>query len=990
MPDKFVHLHLHTEYSPMDAPVALKKLVAHAKGLGYKSLAVTDHGTVGAWVKFAQLCKESEIRPIFGIEAYFVPDRRVRDGQNNNYHLVLLAKTGEGIKNIYRMSERANSEGFYYNPRIDWELLEQHREGVICTSGCVNNILGEAIRAGDYDKAKAAAAHFKNIFGEDFYIELQYHCLDIEQKTYGGLARLASELGIKVVGTNDVHYLRKEDAGTQEAMMALNTKHCIRDPQRLRHGQAHFYLKSPDEMAELFDGEAARSTLEIAEKCNAEIKFGRTQLPKIDVPQQYATSMDYLESLSRKGLARIGKTGNQVYEDRFKEEMDVIRELKQRGLNFDRYFLCVYDYVQWARDNGIRVGVGRGSGVGSLVLYCLGITALDPIKYDLMFERFLEVTRNEMPDIDIDFDAEYQGKMFEYLQEKYGKDHFARITTQGVFHVASALRAAFRVFDPCQMFEKERDIKAAAEQHKKVQKQKNTMQREKKKLKDETRALADEITKMLPKDPNGRPDSKCTLLKSSYDKNDELRYVYKEVPEFEDLKKKYEDIFKFAEAIEGIVTQRSLHAAGALITEDLMVDFCPQQFVGTGDKKALATVFDMADVEKLGLIKFDILSTKVLSVLTRALRTIKERHGIDVDIDNLEPNDPKVLKLFAEANTLAIFQFESKGMQDVLKDIKADCFEDLVAVNALFRPGPKDYIPNYVKRKHGYEKVSFPTLSLAQVLKSTFGIMVYQEQVMKITRVLAGFSGSESDRVRKAMGKKKRDILDAMKPKFIKGCEEMKSCDKAVAEKIWSDMEAFAEYAFNRSHACAYAYIAYQCAYLKTYFPVEYMAAQLTVEGNDAAYDTILEYESGAKKMGIRILPADINKSKGDYTVDPVGGKPGIRKGFKGVPGLGAHTYDAIVKGQPYDSMYDYCLRAGEGAKSNIVEVLVSNGAFGWLLPKLAKKLGREADRKDLMFEYNDQAKRAQAERNQKGPRKEEKEGIRGFFDDPGFGGLEA
>jgi DNA polymerase III subunit alpha len=979
---KFAHHHLHTEYSPQDAPVGLKKLVEYSKHLGYKTLTVTDHGTVSSWVKLQQYCKEKGIKPIFGLEGYFCPDRHLKTGGRINHHIVLLAKNNIGIKNIYRMSELSWKEGFYYSPRIDWDLLEKYHEGVICTSACVSGIIPETFLEHGLEAAIPVAQRYKDIFGRDFYMEVQYHCLEIERKAYAGVAQIAKRLGIPLLGTNDVHFLRKEDAGTQEAMMAVNTGRCLKDPNRMKHEQNQLYLKSPDEMVEVFGGrnrQAVVSALEIADQCTADLSSGKIQLPSIEVPKEYKSDMDYLEALSWKGLAERGKAGLKDYEDRLKEELQVIRDLREKkGLMFDRYFLVVWDYVNWAWTNGIRVGVGRGSGAGSLVLYCLKITGIDPIPYDLLFERFLAPDRNEMPDIDIDFEYERGAEVNEYLRRKYGDDRFARIGTVSTFHVASALKAAFKAFDPCGTFEKQQAAKEASEQQKKTSSVKGKRWEKNDGIKDETAFLANEITKLLPKDPNsGAPSAKCTLLEEVAKTKEDAIYVYDEVPEFREYKKKYPEVFAFAEQIEGLVKDRGVHAAGVLITEDPLVEVCPQQYSSRGSNPQLATAFDMGDVEKIGCIKFDILRTKVLSVITRAVRMIKARHGVTVDIDNLVPDDKKAIQVFKSADTLAIFQFESEGMRNLLRDMRPDCFEDVIAANALFRPGPIENAGLYCKRKHGEEKVVYPVEILAPLLKPTYGVMVYQEQVMKITRLLAGFDASEADKVRKGMGKKKKDIIDAMGEKFLKKVSELNTCTVPVAKDLWGQMEKFGSYAFNKSHSAGYAYTAYQCAYLKAYYPAEFMAAQLSVEGLDSKYDTVKMYEEGVRGMGIKILPPDINKAKSDYLVEGYGKDVAVRKGFKGIPGLGQQVYTDLEKGQPYKDMFDFCMRGGQGTKSDVVNSLVFEGAFDWIKPMLKKKLGRtDVGRDDIFREYEDMIKRAQAEKREKGARKEEKEGI--------------
>ncbi len=983
---KFAHHHLHTEYSPQDAPVELKKLVKYSKELGYKTLTVTDHGTVSSWVKLQQYCKDAGIKPIFGIEAYFCNDRHLKSGGRVNHHLVLLAKNNEGIKNIFRMSELSYREGFYYSPRIDWDLLEKYHEGVICTSACVSGIVPETYAEKGIEAALPIAQRFKDIFGRDFYAEVQYHCLDIEHKAYAGVARIAKTLDIPLLGTNDVHYLRKEDSSTQEAMTAINIGKCLKDPSRMKHEQNQLYLKSPDEMVEVFGGrnrEAVVSALELAEVCTAELQFGKTQLPSIEIPKEFdgkaiADDMDYLEALAWAGLKARGKAGDKKYVDRMTEELLVIRSLRQKGLRFDRYFLVVWDYVKWAWDNGIRVGAGRGSGAGSLVLYCLRITGIDPLPLDLLFERFLTPDRNEMPDIDIDFDRERGDEVYDYVCRRFGVDRCARVGTLATFHVASALKAAFKVFDPGNTWEKQVAEKEYA-QH-----QRNIGQRGKAKepVRDETKRIADDISKLLPEGQSGGPSEKCTLLKEKYDaKPDELIYVYDAVPKFRELKKQYPEVFALAEKIEGLAKGRGVHAAGVLITEDPLVDVVPQQF--SGKSQQMATAFAMDDCEKLGCIKFDFLMTKALTSITRTLAMVKARHGVEIDIDNLVPDDKKALDIFKKGETLAVFQFESEGMVKMLKELKPDCFEDVIAANAIYRPGPIENIGTYCKRKHGQEAITYPVDILQTVLKPTYGIMVYQEQVMKITSVLAGFDGSEADKVRKAMGKKKKDILDAMADKFFKGIEKMKTCGLNVAKDLWSQMEKFGSYAFNKSHAAAYAYTAYQCAYLKAHYPAEFMAAQLTVEGADSKYDTVKMYENGADDMGFRILAPEINKVQADYSVEDLSGdKKAIRKGLKGVKGLGDDVYNDILnarKERKFKDMYDYCFRAGNGAKNDIFTTLLDAGAFDeWIKPDgyLTKRLGRKASRKDLEHEYNDMSKRAQNEKREKGARKEEKEGI--------------
>jgi len=979
---KFAHHHLHTEYSPMDAPVSLKKLVEYSKHLGYKTITVTDHGTVGSWVKLASACKDAGIKPIFGIEGYFVDDRHIKKGGRDHNHIVLLAKTNEGIRNIYKMSEISWKEGYYYgDPRMDWELLEKYHEGVICTTSCVSGVVPDLVRNDKYEEALTNAKRFQSIFGKDFYAEVQYHCLDVEKKAYAGVAKIAASLGLPLLGTNDVHYLRKEDSSTQEAMMAVNTGRCPEGPKRMRHEQNQLYLKSPDEMIEMFGGKdrlAIRSSLEIADVCTAELQFGKTQLPSIEIPKEFKSDTEYLEYLARKGMKDRGKEGIPEYEARYEEEMGVIRKLREKGLRFDRYFLIVWDFVNWAWENGIRVGAGRGSGAGSLILYCLKITGIDPIRFDLLFERFLTMDRNEMPDIDIDFDNERGPEVSRYCCQKYGGERFAKICSVSQLHVASAIKAAFKAFDPGGTWEEQQSSDDVTKTQQKNQGTKVRRTEKKGRDRNENDTLANDVTKLLPRGPSGGPSDKCTLIKSIADADDEMIYVYDD-PKFQDLKRQYPEVFDFAEKIEGLNGPKSIHASGVVITEDPLVEVCPQQLSGKGKNKEPATVYDMEDLEKLGLIKFDQLKQKALTVITRVLGWVKERHGLTLDVDEtIDLEDKKVLDMFARGETTAIFQFESPGMVSTLRDMKVTCFDNLIAANALYRPGPMDFIEDYCQRKNGRQQVRYAAPALESLLKPTYGIMVYQEQVMSITKILAGFSGSEADKVRKAMGKKKPEVLAAMKDKFIKGCDKVGNCDSQTASMIWDQMEEFSKYAFNKSHSAAYSFIAYQCAWLKTYYPGEFMAAQLSVEGADSKYDIVTKYENAAAEMGFKILPPNVSTAKGDYMVETNAGRSCIRKGFKGVKGLGEQVYMDIIKGQPYTDMFDYCMRAEAGTKSDVVKTLIDDGGFNWLKPILEQRPvfhGKKATTADFELEYNIQIERAKREKKDK-TRNEEVKGM--------------
>lgn len=962
----------------MDAPVGVKKLAAYAKELGYNTLTVTDHGTVGSWVKFSKACKDNGIKPILGIEAYFCEDRHIKEGGRNSFHQILIGKTDEGVKNIGRLCELSYREGFYYNPRIDWDLLQKYGEGIICTSSCISGIIPSMYEKKGYEQAKEWAKKFKDLFKEDFYLEIQYHNIDEEKTCYEGVVKLAKDLNINIVGTNDVHYLRKDDCSIQEVMQTSRTGKCIKDPDRMRHTQNQLYLKSPDEMADLFGGKYSaitQTSLEIADKCNGALTFGKVQLPSMDIPKEYKSDMEYLEEQAKAGLKNIGKHNDKVYVDRLSHELSVIRSLREKGCLFDRYFLIVADYVNWAWSHGIRVGVGRGSGAGSLVLYCLKVTGIDPIKYDLLFERFLTEDRNEMPDIDIDFDHSRSHEVYEYVCSKYGEDHCARIGTIGTYQVASAIKAAFRVFDPGNQWEKIQKKKAVAKQNKEQSQKKNS----KRALApddedvDETVRMANIVSKMLPRAQNGKtPSEKLTLIKEVVEKDPERIYAY-ECPEcgreLSDWKRRFPEIFYFAESIEGLIEKRGIHAAGVLITESPTADNFPQQFSGKADdsketskRNDLATCYDMEDVEKLGGVKFDFLSVKVLTIIEQAYNEVvkKGKWKWDFTIDNIPDNDNNVLGLFARGETVAIFQFESDGMRNTLRELKPDRFEDIIAANALYRPGPMENIPKYIDRKHGREKIEYPAPAAEQFLKSTYGIMVYQEQVMSMTKALAGFTGSEADKVRKAMGKKKKEILDTMKAKFSDGCEKQKSCSKETAQRIWEQMEKFGQYAFNLAHACGYAFTAYQCAWLKCYFPEEFMAAQLTIEGKDGDYDQVAIFENECRNLGVRLAPIDINLSKPFYSVE---GTKIIRRGLFGIKGIGNSSAEDIANNQPYSDMFDFCMRTQDGGKHNVVEALIRNGGFDFFKDGLTKKYKKEATEKTFLKEYEEMSERAKKEK---------------------------
>ena len=916
MPD-FVHLHVHTQYSILDGAAAIKPLVKRAKELGMPALAITDHGNMYGVKSFHDTATEAGIKPILGCEVYVVKNRFEKDkDEKAGDHLILLAKNLTGYHNLCKMVSYSFTEGFYYKPRVDKQLLEQYHEGLVCCSACLGGELPQAIMHNDMKEARRVVEWFRGVFGEDYYLELQLHPSGDPRKDADvyenqvlvnrALLRLAKEYGVKYICTNDVHFILAEDAVAHDHLICLNTGRDLDDPNRMRYTFQE-YLKSPEEMAALFADhpEALATTLEIAskveqyelthaplmpnfppppefpmplaelresfvkkvgdkelleriaaaqsvEELDALVEHDRDLREKLMVAKQYC----YLKDLTYKGARlRYGETLDERVKERISYELGTIE-----WMGFPGYFLIVWDYIRAAREMGVSVGPGRGSAAGSVVAYCLKITNIDPLKYDLLFERFLNPERISLPDVDVDFDEDGRADVLKYCVQKYGPKRVAQIVTFGTMAPKLAIRDVARV-------------------------QKLAL------------SESDRLAKLVP--------DKVAPAKGQ----SPFEFVYQESPELAAERQSQNPLIrntlKYAEKLEGSIRQTGVHACGVIIGQDDLENFAPMAIAKDADLNVVE--FEGKQVESVGLIKMDFLGLRTLSIIKDAVANVKSVHGIDVDIDAIPLDDAATYEVFARGDTTGLFQFESPGMKKHLRNLRPNRFEDLIAMNALYRPGPMEYIPNFIARKQGQEPVTYEIPDMEEYLSDTYGITVYQEQVMLLSQKLAGFTGGEADTLRKAMGKKKRDVLDKMKPKFIEGCRE-RGHDSRICEKIWGDWEAFASYAFNKSHSTCYAYIAYQTGYLKAHYPSEFMAALLSRNLTDIKQITL--YMSECKRMGIRVLGPDINESMHRFSSNKAGD---VRFGLAAVKGVGEAAVESIVeerrRGGKFRDIYDFMER---------------------------------------------------------------------------------
>ena len=904
---KFVHLHIHSEFSLLDGANRIKDLPVRAKELGMDAIAITDHGAMYGAIDFYKACKKEGIKPIIGCEVYVAPRSRFDKEPNidNRYnHLILLAKNQQGYQNLSKLVSIGFVDGYYYKPRIDLEVLEKYHEGLICLSACLAGSVNQALLKGDNEKAEEIALWHKKVFGEDYYIEIQNNGIKEQVLANQKLIALARKLEIPLVATNDAHYLKREDAYNHEVLLCIQTGKRMSDMDRMRFETDELYVKSPEEMIEYFKAfpDAIENTVKIAEKCNVEFEFGHTILPNYDVPEEFPTHYDYFKKLCDDGIKnRYGENPSQEILDRMEYELGVIQKM-----GYVDYFLIVWDFIHYAKTHGIPVGPGRGSGAGSIIAYAIEITDIDPMKYGLLFERFLNPERISMPDFDVDFCYEHRQDVIDYVSEKYGHDHVSQIITFGTMAAKMVIRDVARVLDVAY-------------------------------------AEADGLAKMIPNELH-------ITIQKALEQNKELKERY----ETDETVKKVLDI---AMALEGMPRQASTHACGVVITKEPVDTYVP---LYVRDDQ-ISTQYIMTTLEELGLLKMDFLGLRTLTVIQDTIDLVKENRGIDVEFDK-EMADPKVYKLWQEGKSCGIFQFESQGMTNFMKELKPDCLEDLIAGVSLYRPGPMDQIPRYVKGKlnPGHNEYTHPRLE--PILNVTYGCMVYQEQVMQIVRDLAGYSLGRADLVRRAMGKKKLDVMAKEREVFIHGQVDdegnvvVPGCvrngiDEASANKIFDEMAEFAKYAFNKSHAACYAVIAYRTAYLKAYYPAEFMAATLnSFLGN---LDKIPQYIDECKLLGIEILKPEINKSdakfiteydevhgsgesdsKSPSTKQPVTeSKAKVRFGLGSIKNVGTVPVNSIVKERkengPYKSFTDFCERiAEEAVNKKCIESLIKAGAF--------------------------------------------------------------
>lgn len=882
MPD-FVHLHVHSEFSLLDGMCRIKDLPKRARELGMKAIAITDHGVMYGAVNFYKECVKEGIKPIIGCEVYVAPRTRFdkESGIDENYsHLILLAKNKIGYQNLIKLVSLSFTEGYYYKPRIDLEILEKYHDGLICLSACLAGSVNKAILKDDLEEAKKIALWHKNLFGEDYYLEIQNNGLPEQVMVNQKLIMLSRELDIPLVGTNDAHYLKKEDSYNHEILLCIQTAKKMTDEDRMRFETDEFYIKTPEEMADYFSAvpEAIENTVKIADKCNFDFEFGVTKLPNYDVPEGFKTHEEYFRKLTWDGIEkRYGKDYSEEVKSRTQYELGIISKM-----GYVDYFLIVWDYINYAKSVGIPVGPGRGSGAGSIVAYSIGITDIDPLKYNLLFERFLNPDRISMPDFDVDFSDERRQEVIDYVARKYGRDHVSQIITFGTMSAKSVIRDVGRVLDV-------------------------------------PYGDVDKIAKMIPFEVH-------MTIDKALEENRELKDAY----ENDETTKRIIDI---AKGLEGMPRNASTHACGVVITKDPVDTYVP---LCTNDGNVVAQ-YTMVLLEELGLLKMDFLGLRTLSVISNCIELVKKNRGIDVVFDE-KMDDQEVYKLWQEGKTFGIFQFESAGITNFMKELKPDCLEDIVAGVSLYRPGPMDQIPRYVKGKlnPGHNEYTHPALE--PILNVTYGCMVYQEQVMQIVRDLAGYSLGRADLVRRAMGKKKLDVMAKEREIFINGQAsengnvEVPGCvrngiDAESADKIFDEMAEFAKYAFNKSHAAAYAVLSYRTAYLKAYYKEELMAATLnSFLGN---LDKIPVYIQDCKDMGIEILNPSINESETKFIV--VDNK--IRFGLGSVKNVGVAVIDSIVsereKNGPYESFTSFCERVkNESVNKKCIESLIKAGAF--------------------------------------------------------------
>ena len=877
----FTHLHVHTEYSLLDGSNKIKEYVDRVKELGMDSAAITDHGVMYGVIDFYRAARAAGINPILGCEVYVAPgsrfDRETGSGEDRYYHLVLLAENNQGYSNLMKIVSKGFVEGFYYKPRVDLQLLEKYHEGIIALSACLAGEVARFLTRGMYEDAKAAALRYQDIFGKgNFFLELQDHGIPEQQNVNQQLLKMHRETGIDLVATNDVHYTLAEDAQPHDVLLCLQTGKKLADQDRMRYEGGQYYVKSPEEMERLFPyaTEALENTHKIAQRCHVEIEFGVTKLPKFGVPDGY-TSWEYLNELCFKGLEERYQPVTEELKERLNYELTTIR-----NMGYVDYFLIVWDFIKYARDHDIMVGPGRGSAAGSLVAYTLGITQLDPIRYDLLFERFLNPERVSMPDIDVDFCFERRQEVIDYVRRKYGDDCVVQIVTFGTLAARGVIRDVGRVMDL-------------------------------------PYAQVDTIAKMIPQELNITIDKALQM-------NPEFKKVYEEDKEIHEL-------IDTAKRLEGLPRHTSMHAAGVVISQKDVSEYVPLSRASDG---SIVTQFTMTTLEELGLLKMDFLGLRTLTVIQNAVHLVEQDTGVKLDMQHIDYNDKKVLDSLGKGHSDGVFQLESAGMKNFMKELKPQSLEDVIAGISLYRPGPMDFIPQYIRGKNRPDTIKYDCPQLEPILKPTYGCIVYQEQVMQIVRDLAGYTLGRSDLLRRAMSKKKGDVMQKERQNFVYGNpdEGVPGCiangiDEKTANKIYDEMIDFAKYAFNKSHAAAYAVVSYQTAWLKYYYPVEFMAALMTSVIDNPG--KVSEYIYSCRQMGIKILPPDINKGEGSFSVD----SGNIRYGLAAIKSIGKPVIESIIKerknGGPFSNLKDFIERlSGKEVNKRTIESFIKSGAF--------------------------------------------------------------
>lgn len=884
----FVHLHTHTEYSLLDGSNKIKNYIARVKELGMTSAAITDHGVMYGVIDFYKECKNQGINPIIGCEIYVAPnsrfDRETNSGEDRYYHMVLLAENNTGYQNLIKIVSIGFTEGYYYRPRVDVETLEKYHEGIIALSACLAGEIPRYLVRGFYEEARETALKYERIFGKgNFFLELQDHGIPDQKTVNAQLLRMSEETGIELVCTNDIHYTYKEDVEAHDVLLCIQTGKKITDEDRMRYEGGQYYVKSEEEMLQLFGyaKQAVENTARIAKRCHVEIEFGNYKIPKYEVPEGYASAYEFLSYLCEQGFDEKYRKNTEYTEA---EKQDIYEKMQYelgiiQKMGFVEYILIVWDYINWCRTHDCWVGPGRGSAAGSKVCYCTGITNIDPVKYNLLFERFLNPERVSMPDIDVDFEYAERYRAIEYVTEKYGKDSVTQIVTFGTMAARGVIKAVGKVLDfPY--------------------------------------AEMDRVAKMIPAELNITIDKALT-------KNPEFRALY-------ESNQSMHDLIDMAKKLEGLPNHTSVHAAGVVIYPGIASDYVP---LGRASDGSPTAEFNMVQLEELGLLKMDFLGLRTLTVLKDAVKNIKASKGIDVDIDHIDLNDKKVLDFIGTGKTEGVFQLESAGMQNFMKELRPQSFEDIVAGISLYRPGPMDFIPDYIKGKNNPQDIHYITPELESILEPTYGCIVYQEQVMQIVQKLAGYTMGQADNIRRAMSKKKQYVIDAGRKSFVYGdeAEGIKGCiangiSEQAANAIYDSMVDFAKYAFNKSHAAAYAVISVQTAWLKYYYPVEFMAALMTSVIDNSTKAS--EYLYHCKEMGIPVLSPDINSGQGEFTAEG----DNVRYGLYAIKALGRPVIDRIIEERTENGLYktlqDFIERTTDrDVNKRAVENLIKAGA---------------------------------------------------------------